>query len=290
MKLNNHAKGILCILMAALGFSLMTMFVRFSGDLPVMEKAFFRNAFAAIISAITLIRSEEKFKFQTGSLRFIFWRCLFGSIGLFCNFYAIDNMPLADANLLNKLSPFFAIIASAILLKEKPSKVDIISTVIAFIGVVFIVRPTGDMSVVPALAGVAGGFGAGVAYTFVRRLGKLKERTPIIVFCFSLFSCTLAVPFIIMDYKPMTLKQLLCLVLAGSFASIAQFSITSAYKFAPAREISVFDYTQVIFAAVIGICFFDEIPVALSIIGYVIVLGMAFFRWYWNLKLPPQDS
>ncbi|MCQ2515800.1 MAG: DMT family transporter [Saccharofermentans sp.] len=276
--------------MAAMGFSLMTMFVRFSGDLPVMEKAFFRNAFAAIFSAVTLIRSEEKFKFQKGSIKFIFWRCLFGSVGLFCNFYAIDNLPLADANLLNKLSPFFAIIASAILLKEKPSKVDVISTIVAFIGVIFIVRPTGDVSVFPALMGVAGGFGAGVAYTFVRQLGKLKERTPIIVLCFSLFSCSIATPFIIINYKPMSGMQLFYLVMAGLFASIAQFSITSAYKFAPAREISVFDYTQVIFAAIIGICFFDEIPVALSIIGYVIVLGMAFFRWYWNLKLPVMES
>lgn len=274
--------------MAALGFSLMTMFVRFSGDLPVMEKAFFRNFFAAIISAVTLLRSKEKFHFQKGSSKYIIWRCLFGSVGLFCNFYAIDNLPLADANLLNKLSPFFAIIASAILLKEKPSKVDVITTILAFIGVIFIVRPTGDVSMFPAIIGVLGGFGAGVAYTFVRQLGKLKERTPIIVLCFSLFSCTVAVPFIIMDYKPMTINQFICLVMAGIFASIAQFSITTAYKFAPAREISVFDYTQVIFATIIGIMFFDEIPVALSIVGYAIVLGMAFFRWYWNLKLPSE--
>ena len=78
--------------------------------------------------------------------------------------------------------------------------------------------------------------------------------------------------------------QLGCLILAGLFAAVAQFSITSAYKFAPARKIGVFDNTQVVFSAALGIIFFAEIPELLSIAGYIIIIGMAVFRWYWNLK------
>jgi len=285
MKLtNNHAKGILCILSASLGFALMTFFVRLSGDLPVMEKAFFRNAFAVIIAAVTLARSEDKFKIKKGSGFYILMRCIFGTTGLMCNFYAIDNLPIADANMLNKLSPFFAILASIPLLKEKPTKVDIISTIIAFAGVVLIVRPSGDVNMLPAIAGVWGGAGAGIAYTFVRLLGRKGERTPIIVLCFSMFSCMLTAPFMIINFKPMQWWQLAFLIIAGIFASIAQFSITAAYKFAPAREISVFDYTQVIFAAILGILFLGEVPGVWSVIGYVIIIGMAVFRWYWNLR------
>ena len=87
----------------------------------------------------------------------------------------------------------------------------------------------------------------------------------------------------IFDFKVMAAWQLLCLIAADIFAAIAQFSITSAYKFAPARKIGVFDNTQVVFSALLGIIFFDEIPAALSICGYVIIIGMAVFRWYWNL-------
>lgn len=281
---SNHAKGIGCILLAAFGFALMTFFVRMSGDVPTMQKAFFRNAFAAVIAFISLQRSEEKFKIRKGNGRYIFLRCLFGTTGLMCNFYAIDNLPLADANMLNKLSPFFAILASIPILKEKPSKVDVMTTVIAFMGVILIARPTGDMSVLPALAGVWGGAGAGIAYTYIRFLGGRGERTPVIVLCFSLFSCLLTAPFMIFNYSPMEWWQLGCLMIAGIFAAVAQFAITSAYKFAPAREISVFDYTQVIFAAMLGIVFLGEVPNALSIAGYVIIIGMAVFRWYWNLK------
>jgi drug/metabolite transporter (DMT)-like permease len=76
-------------------------------------------------------------------------------------------------------------------------------------------------------------------------------------------------------------SQWLCLILAGLGASLGQFSITTAYKFAPAKEISVFDYTQVIFAAILGMVFLDETPVPLSIAGYVIIIGTAVFRWYY---------
>ena len=245
-----------------------------------MQKAFFRNAVAAGVATVTLIRGGCNFRIKKGNHKDIFFRCLFGTTGLIANFYAIDRLGIADANMLNKLSPFFAILLSVPILKEKPTKRDVIATMIAFSGALFIIRPSGlNMEYVPALIGLYGGFGAGTAYVFVRKLGKQGERTPIIVLCFSLFSCLLTLPFLIFQYKPMSARQLTCLVLAGVFASLGQFSITTAYKFAPAKELSVFDYMQVIFAAIWGICFLGEFPEPLSIVGYVIIIGTALVRW-----------
>ena len=119
--MNNHIKGILCIIAAAAGFSFMTFFVRISGDLPTMQKVFFRNAVALVIAVITLILSGESFRIEKRNRMDIFMRCLFGTSGVICNFYAIDRLDLSDANMLNKLSPFFAIIMSIPILKEKPS-------------------------------------------------------------------------------------------------------------------------------------------------------------------------
>ena len=109
-------------------------------------------------------------------------------------------------------------------------------------------------------------------------------QAPIIVAAFSLFSCIITLPFLIFNYVPMTPVQLLYLLLAGVSASIGQFSITNAYKYAPAKEISVFDYTQVIFAALLGMVFFGEVPVLMSIIGYTIIIGVAIVRWQINLR------
>ncbi len=274
-------KGVLCIMLAALGFSLMTFFVRISGDVPTMQKAFFRNAVAAVIATVPILKSKDKFHIKKGCFPDIAFRCIFGTSGLICNFYAIDRLGIADANMLNKLSPFFAILLSIPLVKEVPNLIDITATIVAFIGALFIIRPGGDVSVFPALMGLYGGFGAGTAYVFVRRLGIKGERTPVIVLCFSLFSCLVTLPFLIFDFHPMSVRQWLCLIMAGACAALGQFSITTAYKFAPAKEISVFDYTQVIFAAVLGMIFLNETPVPLSILGYVIIIGTAVARWYY---------
>ena len=283
--ISNKSKGILCILFAAFGFSLMSFFVRISGDIPTMEKAFFRNAVAIIASLILLIRSGEKIRIKKGCMGDILLRCVFGTSGLIANFYAIDKLNIADANMLNKLSPFFAILISIPILKEKPKKIDILAVLVAFLGAMLIIRPSGsNMQLVHALIGLYGGFGAGAAYVFVRKLGNKGERTPIIVLCFSIFSTVVTIPFIAVNYLPLKPMQLLCLVMAGLSATIGQFGITSAYKYAPAKEISVFDYTQVIFAAILGMLFLGELPQAMSFIGYVIIIGVAVLRWRYNLK------
>ncbi|MBE5904227.1 MAG: DMT family transporter [Pseudobutyrivibrio sp.] len=286
MKTTNHIKGIIFILLAAFGFSLMTFFVRISGDLPTMQKVFFRNSVALIVAVSVMIRSKEKIVVGKGNRLGLFLRCFFGTTGVICNFYAIDRLGIADANMLNKLSPFFAILLSIVILKEIPNKFDIITTVIAFIGALFIIRPTGAVSsFFPAIMGLIGGFGAGAAYVFVRKISNNGVKTPVIVAGFSLFSCLVTLPFLIFDYSPMSLKQLGFLVMAGVAASLGQFSITTAYKYAPAKEISVFDYTQVIFAALLGFAFFGEIPVALSFVGYGIIITVAVIRWNRNRKI-----
>ena len=273
--MKGQLKGIVCIMIAAVGFSFMTFFVRLAGELPTMQKAFFRNAVALLIAIITLIIKREKFEIPKACRLDIF-----GTTGLIANFYAIDKLDLADSNMLNKLSPFFAILISIPVLKEKPSRFDILATITAFIGALFIIRPTGsNMQLVPSLIGLYGGFGAGTAYVFVRSAGGKGAKTPVIVICFSLFSCLLTLPFLILGYVPMSMKQLFILIMAGASAAVGQFAITTAYKFAPAKKLSVFDYMQVIFAALWGILFLDEVPVPLSIIGYIIIIGVAFTRW-----------
>ena len=280
MNSKNKIKGITFILLAAFGFSLMTFFVRISGDLPTMQKAFFRNFVALIVASSAIIKSGNGIHIGKGNRLDVFLRCAFGTSGLIANFYAIDRLGIADANMLNKLSPFFAIILSIFILKEVPNKFDIFTTIIAFIGALFIIRPTGAFtSVFPALMGLFGGFGAGTAYVFVRKVTNKGVQTAIVVFAFSLFSCLVTLPFLILNFVPMTPLQWLYLFLAGVSASLGQFSITTAYKYAPAKEISVFDYTQVIFAALLGIIFLGEVPELLSIIGYTIIIGIAIIRW-----------
>lgn len=282
--MSNQIKGILCILSAAFFFALMTVLVRLAGDLPTMQKALFRNAVALVVSAVLLLRSKEKIVFQKTTVRDLFFRAGFGTIGIICNFYAIDHMNISDANMLNKLSPFFAILMSIFILKEKAKKMDWIVVVIAFTGAMFVVKPGFSIAAFPGIIGFIGGFGAGVAYTFVRKLGKNGTKGPLIVFFFSAFSTLICLPFAIIQYEPMSWRQLLFLLLAGIAATGGQLSITAAYTFAPARDISVYDYTQVIFAAIFGFFIFAQKPDILSVIGYILIIGVAVFKYLYEKK------
>lgn len=276
----NRKKGIMFILMSAFFFSLMTVFVRLAGDVPTMQKAFFRNIVAAVLAAVLLVRSGNGFSVQRKNLPALFMRCSVGTIGILCNFWAVDHMRIADANILNKLSPFFAILMSVLILKEKSNRVELFSVLLAFIGAAFVAKPGAGIASFPALIAILGGFTAGTAYTYVRKLGLNGEKGPVIVFSFSMFSTLILLPNILLNYHPMTMRQFLFLVLAGCSAAIAQLSVTAAYQNAPAKDISVFDYSQVVYAAIFGFLLFGELPDGWSFLGYAIIIGTAFGKWY----------
>lgn len=270
---------------AAFGFAMMSLFVKLAGDLPAFQKAFFRNFVALIFIFIMMLREKVSFIPPKEHIPDLLGRSFFGTMGLLCNFYALGRLNLSDANMLNKLSPFFAIIFSIFLLKEKPKFAQIIGVAVAFVGSLFIIKPGFDNpQVLPAVAGLLGGMGAGIAYTFVRRLGQKQENSRRIVFFFSAFSCILCLPFLIFEYERMSGLQLIYLILAGTFACIGQLGITKAYICAPAREISVYDYTQVIFAAVLGFFVFGDIPDWLSVFGYVLIIGAGVAMFFYNKK------
>ena len=293
MKLAPKYKGILFILLAAFFFSCMNVCVRMSGDIPTIQKSFFRNAVAAVVAFVLLAKDGQGFRpAKKGNLPLLILRSTFGTIGILANFYAVDHLMLSDASMLNKMAPFFAVIASYFLLKEKLSGMQIFTLIGAFGGALFIIKPTlVNMVLVPSLVGLMGGLCAGTAYTMVRMLGQRGERGPVIVFFFSTFSCLVALPFIIADFHPMSMQQLLFLLGAGICAAGGQFSVTAAYCNAPAREISVYDYSQVIFSALLGFFIFGDIPDGYSFIGYLLIIGMAVLNfWHNNHKQKTQAA
>lgn len=278
----DRRKGILFILLAAFFFSLMSVFVRLSGDVPTMQKAFFRNIVAAAVAWGILVRSGERVGavIQRKNLPDLLLRSLFGTAGILANFWAVDHLGIADANMLNKLSPFFAILMSIFILRELPNRIEWFSVLLAFIGAAFVAKPSAGIASVPALVGIFGGFAAGTAYTYVRKLGLQGVKGPAVVAFFSTFSTLVLLPNLVLNFSPMSVRQVLFLLLAGCSAAGGQLTITTAYQHAPARDISVFDYSQVVYAAVLGILLFGELPDLWSLIGYVIIIGTAFAKWY----------
>ena len=277
MNNNNILKGIFCIIIAGFGFALMSLFVKLSGDLPSMQKGFFRNIIAVFISSIPLIKHWRVINIprnNTGWLVLIS-RSVFGTIGLVLNFYAMSHISLADSSIIQKLSPFIILILSYIFFKEEMTRFQVFAIIIAFIGIIFIIKPSGnDIISLGALAALLGALCSGIAYTCVRYLGTHNISGEFIIFFFSSLSSLMLLPYLILDYRTMTYYQLSMLLLAGISATIGQYGVTFAYKFAAAKNISVFDYSQVLFSGIFGYMFFGEFPDFQSLIGYIIVISV----------------
>ncbi len=277
---SGNTLGILFIIGSAFWFAVMNLFIRLSGDVPTLQKCFFRNFFALLVSVFSLIETKTKFQIGEGNLKYLLIRAIAGGLAMVCNFYAVDHMAISDASILNKLSPFFAIIFSVYVLGEVANRLEWISVIVAFIGALFVVKPSFHFDVLPAVAGVLGGLGAGLAYSYVRKLSMRGERGMIIVAFFSGFTTLMLTPNLLFNYQPMTKMQWLCLTITGIAAAFGQICITKAYAYAPAKEISVYDFSIVIFSAVFGFFFLDQVPDILSIIGYIIIIGIAVLKWY----------
>lgn len=275
--------GIIYIIISAFFFALMAMFVRLAGDLPSFQKSFFRNLVSLIFSFVILRKDGIWFSGKKENVKYLLIRASAGTVGILCNFYAVDHLVLADASMLNKMSPFFAVVFSCFVLNEKIKAPQMAIVSGAFLGSLLIIKPTPAIFQSPAaLVGLLGGLGAGLAYTFVRVLGERGEKGPFVVFVFSAFSCVVTLPFLLFQYQPMSGQQLGFLLLAGLSAAGGQFAVTAAYFRAPAREISVYDYSQIIFSAALGFFVFGQLPDVWSWIGYAVICFMAVLMFLYN--------
>lgn len=287
--MTNRTKGICCIVASAFGFALMASFVRLCDDygplLSCFQKSFFRNLIAFAIALGVFLRQRRTDPVapvfsaaDSGASAASVWgtliaRATFGTVGIFCNFYAISYIPVAEAMTLNKTAPFFTVIAAAFVLGERVTKRQLLWLVTAFAGALLVIRPgfRGEEALATVIA-LAGGLCAGLAYACIRQLGRLKVDFTFIVLFFSAFSCLVSVPFICFSYVPMTGAQFAILLGAGSGAALGQFGITAAYRYTEPRSIAAFDYTSVIFTAIFGLLFFAQVPDFLSVAGFAVIV------------------
>ena len=289
-KLSPRKRGIVYLLLSSFAFACMALFINLAGDMPVFQKAFFRNLVAIIMSYTILFRTPERFKIKKASFPFVFLRAFFGTISVICNFYAISATNMSDAMMLNKLSPFFAMLTSIIILKEAADGFQWACILTAIAGAVFVVKPSflfGNMGVsgdnlFPLSIALIGGIFAGIAYAFLRKATVKGERGIIVVAFFSTFSCVTLIPFIIATYQPISWLQFFYCCMTGVAACFGQLFITSAYSACPAKEISIYDYSTVIFTALLGLIFLGEIPDVISITGYAIIIGASVMNYLYN--------
>lgn len=262
--------GILLMLLASLFFAMMGAFVKVaSKTVPFFEVAFFRSLISFLLLA-SFIRFK-KIPIKATNWTGIFIRSVSGCAAFVCYFYALSRINLADAVLLNYTSPIFTVLLAAVFLGEALTGRVLSYLGVAFLGVILVLKPTGDFASLGGIAGLLSGFLAAIAYVQVKQLSK-SENSWTIVFFFTLLSTGLTLPFLLIKAvwpSPMTW---LALFGVGASGAIAQMCMTASYRRAPASLGSIVSLTTVLIAAVFGLCFFREGLDSWSILGGLLIL------------------
>lgn len=282
--INEMRKGIMFMLLSALFFAIMGVTVKYSGTLPLAQKVLFRNLVMFFVIALPLYRRESRiFIGNKGNRRYLLLRSLFGILGVFLYFYSLGTLNLGDASILNKLSPFFVTLFSVLFLKNKLSSYQAPALLIAFSGALLIIKPQWDLSVLPALAGVGGAITAGVSYTIISHL-KGKEAPETVMLWFSGISTLISLPFVLVMWESPSPLEWAALIGTGVFAAAGQYFLTIAYQTAPPSEVSIYNYSHILFSLIMGYFVFKEIPDLLSLLGASLIIAVAVFL-YLKVKL-----
>lgn len=248
----------------------MAATVKFLGDMPISEKIFFRNIFGAIVVFNIIKKRGESFKIT--NKKFLAIRLITGLLGMVSYYYALERIYLSDAVILHKSAPFFVIIFAAIFLGEKIKKPQYIALVLATFGAMMVIRPRFDSSIIPSLIALASAFFSGISYTVIRHLKKY-DSPQVIVFYFLTFLAIVMLPVMLAgNFVVPTPKQWIALLMLGVFGTAGQLLMTNAYHFAPAGELSIYTYANIIFSTVIGLIVWTEIPDFLSVLGGALII------------------
>jgi len=271
------------MLFSALSFSAMQIIVKLLNNIPLMEKVFFRNFVSLIIAYIIINKENLRFFGLKENRKHLFYRSIFGYAGVVLFFYTTTQMLAADAAMLNKLSPIFVTILAHMFLKEKINKIHIAALIISFAGALLVIKPQLNFSILPAASGLLSAVVSGAAYIFITSIGE-KESIYTIVFFFSIFSVICCIPFLIFSFVIPNLPELILLLLLGSLAACGQIAMTYAYKSSPASEISIYDYSNIIFSSILGYVFLSELSDFYSIIGGILIISVSIIVFIYNKK------
>ncbi len=280
--------GIALKLGATLAFSLMYVFIKLAGRVPVGEVAFFRGFFALLpLLAVSFFTHGPRAMVRTTRPWLHVRRSLTGTASLFLNFAAVTRLPLADVTAFSFVMPIFATVLAALLLGETVGPHRAGAVVLGFGGVLLMVEPHGvfgasfgSASSIGAAAALSGALLSAFVVVFIRQMSA-TETSEAIVFYFMTICTAVGAVTMLWDYAPLTPIQAVWLILCGVLGGIGQVCMTYSYRYAPPSLLAPFDYVAMVWAVAFGFVFWGDVPGLGLIVGSAIVVASALFLlWY----------
>ena len=279
--LSKKSQGILMIVLASILFSFMAVIIKSLRDFPLMEVVFFRSFPAALV--LPLIIKKSKLNFLGVNKFLLLARSSFGFIALVGFVFTFMHMKLTDAMAIRQLAPFFIILLSVIFLKEKIKLQQLTIFVLVFLGALLVIKPGLSSNIFPAMLGLLSAFFSASAHVIIGKL-KSTDHPFVIVYYFTFLSSVIAAIVLILqkNFQWLNFKECMIFVLLGLISLGAQVVLSKAYHLSPPSLLSLYLYSRVLFTAIFGFLFFNEIPDMYSIIGCLLILIGGYI--YYKLK------
>ncbi len=266
------------MLLSALSFSFMGVMVKNLSHLPTFEAVFFRNLISFIIALMITVHNKIPILNDRKNLKLLLSRSLLGLVGVVMYFYAIQNMPLADSAILNRMSPFFCTDICIYTITRKNNQVSGVDSYIS------IYRHCVCNKTRDEFQYSAGTYRIWFCYNSRSCLyigeDVIRQRTPIhcsAVFQRNILNRYSAIVYYILSTTPINRCSLYDIT--GVFAAGGQYALTYSYKYAKASEVSIYSYAAVIFSAIIAFFLWGEKLSWSSIVGIAIVLVASYINY-----------
>jgi len=270
--MNDHSKAALLMILSSLSFAAMQVLIaKSAGRIPLFEQLFFRNLLAAGVALVSVKRSGQNPLGKPENRKLLILRSLTGYLGMVCLFYASARAAQGDVAVINKMSPFIVTLLSVAFLGEKISRSQVLALILAFSGGVCVSNPTFHSSLFPIFVAFLSALFSGAAYTAVGAL-KGREQPSVVVFFFSAFSTLLTAVFMLADFVVPTVRELGMLVGIGVCALCGQITLTHAYTLTNASEVSIFNYSGILFSMLLGCLFLGQKVGTSSAVGAGLVI------------------
>jgi drug/metabolite transporter (DMT)-like permease len=264
------SRGASYMISAAFFFSLMAAFVKAGGNrLPSQEIVLFRSIIVWVITAIMI--KQHHLPLWGRNKKTLVLRGFTGFWGLSAFYFTLTQIPIADSTTIQYTSPLFTAFLAGFILKERTTALQWGFFLLAFTGIVLIVRPGYSIYTFPALVGLGGAFCSGLAYNLVRKLRQTDHPLNIILYL-PMVSIVLSIPMVVHNFTMPVGIEWLVLLAVGITTQIAQIFLTKSLHYETAARATNVSYVSIIFAAMYGLIFWGEIPDWRTGIGAVLVI------------------
>lgn len=245
-----------------------------SESMDPIEMVFYRN----VIGVIIILYSLKKVPtiINISKLHLLILRGVFGTLAMLFFFYTIANIPLGEAVVLNKTSPFFVTILAFYLMKESINTNTIIALIIGFIGIILIMKPFGVSISIDYIYGVLGGFFAAAAYTTIKKIKDIYDTRVIML---SFMGIGAVIPFLVYLFTPYVTFHIytdtfiwFLLIMMAVVSTVSQWFLTKAYSLSQASIIGVVSYSSIPFAVGFGLMLGDSLPDIYTFGGIILII------------------